>query len=433
MSVGLLLVSLIIIVGFLSHYQFVRTGFPGILFVILLGFLFGPVFGVVQVHEIDEYAPYLADLATIFILFEAGLAMNLRKIFDETPRAMLLTLLHIILCTGTVTAFLTFIGISPIYGALFGIMVSGNSAAILVPLIHSMHVREETVTSITLESTLNNVFQIVSFLALIEVIATGDVDVFQVAQGIAARFCVGGVVGSLIGLFWLNVLSRIKQEAYASMLTIAVLFAAFYLSEFLGGDRALCALLFGVILGNERVIRQLVGPTGGHGLDTRMDDFFPYIGTPSGDAEGLVWREYLVRFESEIAFLVRTFIFVYIGVSTTVTNPLWMLYGGILTALLFGMRVAAVYLATIRSPLQADRPLITVVLARGLNEAVLSVVFLTYNLPYTAMFQQIAFIIIILTNIITTIGVYRYTHNAHKAGPQEPPTDVNSEHRDAQA
>ncbi len=433
MSVGLLLVSLIIIVGFLSNYQFVRTGVPGILFVILLGFLFGPVFGVVQVHEIDEYAPYLADLATIFILFEAGMAMNLRRIFEETPRALLLTLLHLIFCTAAVTAFLTLIGVPTLYGALFGIMVSGNSAAILIPIIQTIRVREEAVTSITLESTLNNVFQVVSFLALIEVIATGDVDIFMVAQGIAARFCVGGVVGTLFGLFWLKALSRIKREAYASMLTIAVLFIAYYHSEFLGGDGALSALLFGAVLGNERVIRQLIGGTEGDTLDSTIDEVYQFIGTPMRDVEDAVWRTYLVRFESEIAFLVRTFIFVYMGVSINVTNPLWILYGGILTVLLFGTRVAAVTLATVRSSLQAERSLITVVLARGLNEAVLSVVFLTYNLPYTAMFQQIAFIIIILTNVITTLGVYRYTHPPYPAGAHGPPTAVDPDHRDPSA
>jgi hypothetical protein len=51
------------------------------------------------------------------------------------------------------------------------------------------------------------------------------------------------------------------------------------------------------------------------------------------------------------------------------------------------------------------------VLARGLNEAVLSVVFLSYNLPYSDMFQQVAFIIIIITNLLTTVGVYRYTRS----------------------
>ena len=165
-AIGLLLVSLIIIIGFLSNYQFTRTGFPGILFLILLGFLVGPIFNFVKTEDIAMYAPYLADLATILILFEAGLAMNLQKTFRETPRALLITLLNLFFGTVAVIAFFISIDIPPLYGALFGIMISGNSAAVLIPIIRSIKLKEEVTTVITLESTLNNVFQVVSFLAL---------------------------------------------------------------------------------------------------------------------------------------------------------------------------------------------------------------------------------------------------------------------------
>ena len=392
-SIGLMLVSLIIIIGFLSNYQFIRTGFPGILFLILLGFLFGPIFNVIKPEDISGYAPYLADLATILILFEAGLAMNLQKTFRETPRALMITLLHLCFCTTAVIVFFMSVEIPTLYSALFGIMISGNSAAVLIPIIRSIKLREEVTTVITLESTLNNVFQVVSFLALVGIVASGSIDVFVIARDVAARFCVGGVTGFMFGLFWLKVLSKIKREAHASMLTIAVLFISYYVSEYLGGDGALSALLFGIVLGNERLLSRITNV----------------------DRENLVLDEYMVRFESELAFLVRTFFFVYIGVTVNVSNPLWVLYGAILSVLLLVMRIAVIYIATIRSSLRSERPLISVVLARGLNEAVLSVVFLSYKLPYSDMFQQVAFIIIIITNLLTTIGVYRYTRSQRQA------------------
>jgi len=388
-AIGLLLVSLIIIIGFLSNYQFIRTGVPGILFLILLGFLFGPLFNLVKPGDVSEYAPYLATLATILILFEAGLAMNLQKTFRETPRALLITLLHLCFCTLAVTVFFTSVNVPSLYGALFGIMISGNSAAVLIPIIRSIKLKEEVATAITLESTLNNVFQVVSFLALLGIVASGSVDVFAIAQDIAARFCVGGVIGFLFGLFWLKILSTIKEEAFASMLTIAVLFVSYYVSEYLGGDGALSALLFGITLGNEHIFCRIINV----------------------DRESPVLDAYMVRFESELAFLVRTFFFVYIGVTINVSNPLWVLYGAILSTILLVMRLLAIFLATIRSSIQSERSLISSVLARGLNEAVLSVVFLSYNLPYSDMFQQIAFIIIIITNLLTTVGVYRYTRS----------------------
>jgi len=391
-AIGLLLVSLIIIIGFLSNYQFTRTGFPGILFLILLGFLVGPIFNFIKTEDIAGFAPYLADLATILILFEAGLAMNLQKTFRETPRALMITLLNLFFGTVAVIVFFMSIEIPPLYGALFGIMISGNSAAVLIPIIRSIKLKEEVTTAITLESTLNNVFQVVSFLALIGIVASGSFDVFVIAQDIAARFCVGGVIGFMFGLFWFKILSKIKREAYASMLTIAVLFVSYYISEYLGGNGALSALLFGLVLGNERLVFRIIDV----------------------ETESTALDEYMVRFESDLAFLVRTFFFVYIGVTVNVSNPLWILYGAILSVLLLVMRILVIYLATIRSSLRSERSLISVVLARGLNETVLSVIFLSYNLPYSDMFQQIAFIIIIITNLLTTIGVYKFTRLKRK-------------------
>jgi cell volume regulation protein A len=389
-SVALLLVSLIIIVGFLSNYQFIRTGFPGILFLILLGFLVGPrVFQLVNPNELTEYVPYLSDLATNLILFEAGLGMNLRKTFRETPRAITMTLVHLILCTLGVSLFLHYyLGIDLLYGALFGIMVSGNSAAALIHIMRSINVKEEVVTVVTLESTLNNVLQVVSFRALIEIITTGYLDVALVAQGVAARFCVGSVIGFLFGIFWLQILSRIKHERFESMLTIAVLFVSYYASEYLGGNGALSSLLFGIVLGNERFMDQL-------------------LGLP----QDLILDDYLVRFESELAFLIRTFFFVYIGLTINITNPDWILYGTIISAILLLMRVTATYLTTIGSSLKSERGLISMALSRGLNEAVLTVIFLNYGLAYSQMFQNIAFMVIIVTNILCTIGVYRYNHS----------------------
>ena len=135
-SVALLLVSLIIIVGFLSNYQFIRTGFPGVLFLILLGFLVGPrILQLVNPDELTEYVPYLSDLATNLILFEAGLGMNLRKTFRETPRALTMTLAHLFLCATGVSLFLHYyLGVIPIIHRFFWVKKQD-----IIVLISSQH------------------------------------------------------------------------------------------------------------------------------------------------------------------------------------------------------------------------------------------------------------------------------------------------------
>lgn len=387
-SLSLILVSFIIIIGFLSNYQFKRTGFPGILLLIFLGFLFGPITNVVKLEEIASLTPYLTDLAMIFILFDGGLVMNLKISLGEAPRAILMTVIHLILCTVAVTFFMMAIGIEPLFGALFGIMISGNSAAVLIPIVRSIKVSEETVSLITLESTLNNVFQVVSFLTIIGLITVGQLDLLVAAQDIAASFSIGGVIGCIFGFFWLHILLKIKRESFASMLTIAMVFIAYYTTEYLGGSGALCALLFGIVLGNEKSIFRII----------------------DRDVNEMVFNQYMRHFESELAFLIRTFFFVYIGLSINITSRIAIGYGVILSIILLAMRALATYLSTIRSSLQSERNIITVAMSRGLSEAVLSVIFLNYALPHSTLFQDIAFMIIILTNIMCTIGIYRFTH-----------------------
>jgi len=240
---SLIAISIVIIIGFLSSYQFNRTGFPGILFLIFLGFLFGPVFNIIKVEEVAIFAPYLTVLATILILFEGGLAMNIRETIRGTPRALLLTILVFVFSTIGVAFFMVLIGFDILYGTLLGIMISGNSAAVIIPIVHRIQVSQEAVSVVTLESTLNNVFNIVSFLAIVGIIEAGTVDLSFVVQGIAARFSVGAVIGIIIGVFWLNILVKIRKETFAYMLTVAILLLSYYLSEYLGGNGALTSLL----------------------------------------------------------------------------------------------------------------------------------------------------------------------------------------------
>ena len=397
-SISLILVSFIIIIGFLSNYQFKRTGFPGILLLILLGFLFGPITNLVKLGDIASLTPYLADLAMIFILFDGGLVMNLKVSLRETPRAILITVIHLVLCTVAVTFFMMWIGIEPLYGALFGIMISGNSAAVLIPLVRSIKVSEETVSLITLESTLNNVFQVVSFLAIVGLITVGKLDILAATQDIASSFSIGGVIGFIFGFFWLHILLKLKRESFSSMLTIAILFIAYYMTEYLGGSGALCALLFGIVLGNEKSIFRII----------------------NREVKEMVFNQYMRHFESELAFLIRTFFFVYIGLSINITSTIAIGYGAILSIILLAMRAIATYFSTIHSSLKSERNIITVAMSRGLSEAVLSIMLLNYGLPHATLFQDIAFMVIILTNIMCTIGIYRVTHKKQsKIGKEE--------------
>jgi cell volume regulation protein A len=204
------------------------------------------------------------------------------------------------------------------------------------------------------------------------------------------------MLGIVIGISWLSMLKRIVKASYSYMLTLGIALLAYALSEFLGGSGALCSLLFGIMLGNEKELYGIL----------RMKK-------PSNQ----VVDAGLKRFESEIAFLLRAFFFVYIGLIVTAPNLTTVAIGIALALTLLLIRIGVVHVATIRSELIQERAIMSALLTRGLASAVLATLPLQYADPVKypdvgRLFQQlspfyinITVVVILATAVITTVGI----------------------------
>jgi cell volume regulation protein A len=398
-TLALILAGGIIVIGFLSNYLFERTGFPDMLFLIILGILIGPVTSLVNPSSIISLAPYLAALALVFILFDGGMAMNIYRVFSESPRAAVLAIVGFIFSVAVTTLFMMFFvipGFPTIYSVLFGTIFGGSSSIAVISVASRIKVSEKCQTVLSLESVITDVLCIVLSLIVIEIILVGTVDLTSVAQSIIGRFSIGVVLGVLFGLAWLVVLKRIAKTSYAFMLTLAIVLLAYAVSEFFGGSGALSSLLFGIMLGNEKQVHTIL----------RMKN------QSNMGVDGA-----LKRFESEIAFLLRTFFFVYIGLIVTVNSIQTVLIGCVLSVLLLLVRFGAVTLATVRCELNKERPIMGVMLTRGLAAAVLATLPLQYADPLkypeagpifqtlSPIYVNLAVLIILITAVIATIGI----------------------------
>jgi cell volume regulation protein A len=403
----------IIVIGFLSNYFFERTGFPDMMLLIILGIIIGPITGFIKGDSIVGLAPYLAALALVFILFDGGMALNIYRVFAESPRATVLAIVGFTLNVIVTTLFMMYIvipGTPLLYSILFGTMFGGSSSIVIISLASRIKVSEKCSTVLSLESALTDILCIVFSLIVIEVILSGTVDLTTIGQSIASRFSIGAVLGIIFGFVWISMLKRISKTSYAYMLTLAVVLLAYAFSESLGGSGSLCSLLFGIMLGNEKEIYKML----------RMER-----------PVNMAVDAGLKRFESEIAFLLRTFFFVYIGMIVTIGDNTIMIVGIILSLILLLVRFGAVTLTTIRSELTEERAIMTVMLTRGLAAAVLATLPLQYAAQYAAdntvypeagpIFQQLApyyinlaVVIILATAIIATAGVPILKHRAKK-------------------
>ncbi|MEM3443234.1 MAG: cation:proton antiporter, partial [Candidatus Bathyarchaeia archaeon] len=225
-------------------------------------------------------------------------------------------------------------------------------------------------------------------------------DITTISQSIASRFSTGIVLGAAFGLIWLSILKRVKKATYSYMLTLAVVILAYAFTEFLGGSGALCSLLFGVMLGNEREIYKILR-----------------IEKPSNSAVDAG----LKRFESEVAFLLRTFFFVFIGLMVSIRDLNTVIIGVILSLLILLIRFGSVTLATLHSnELVKERPLMVIMLTRGLAAAVLATLPLQYSnaeaiqkygdpakifSEISYLYINLAVLIILSTAIIATVGI----------------------------
>ena len=375
-SVALIVSALIILIGFSANYLFNKTGLPDMLILIFLGVLFGPILGVFNPTAVKTFAPYIAALALAYILFDGGIGLNLRKVIFNSPRAVLLAVSGFVFSVLGVGLFMVVVFNVPIvYGLLFGSIFGGSSSVVVISLASKIRISEKASITLILESAITDILCIVISLSLLDVIIKGQTDIGAIGLGIVGKFLIGAVIGLVLGFAWLFALKRVASIPFSYMLTLGIVLMGYAFSEGLGGSGALSALIFGLILGNERGIMRLFRQNGFNGNDVGNNGkIFLFV------SKGLK------RFESEVAFLIRTFFFVFLGIIVSISSWGILLYGVLLSIILLATRFGAVLITTLKSSLHKERPIMTLILTRGLAAAVLATLPAQYGLSYSNLF-----------------------------------------------
>lgn len=383
--------GIIIAIGFLANVLFKKTGFSDTLFLILIGIILGPVFSVFSREELLPITPFLTALTLMIILFDAGLNMEIYKVISQSFRATILSVMYVLAATAFVSMFAFFIlNFTWLEALMLGPMTAGTSSVVIIPLISKLSVNENVKITLSLESTITDVLNIVIVLTLLKVYL-GDSTSFQVmASTIVARFAVGVLIGFFVGIIWVKIMDIVKRQEYTYMLTISALILSYVGSELLGGSGSLTALLFGLTLGNYQEIYKTL----------RRKTDLSYMQETT---------KIVKHFQGEISFLMHAFFFVFLGV---VYLPDWsgMLFAGIIIAVNIVFRYAAVTISTYKTDMYRYRKLVTLMCGTGLANATLSI--MVYNTlttqptpaPHAYLYPLIVANIIIINNIITSIA-----------------------------
>jgi cell volume regulation protein A len=388
-----LLAGVILILGFLGDFLFKRTSIPDILILIILGFLIGPVFKLINPADLTPATQFFASLALLIILFDSGLNLNLFKTLKNSPRAMLLAFIGIVISMGLTTLFTHFILNWDFFeGLILGAIVGGTSSAIVIPIVARMkNIEGKISTILSLESVFTDALVVVIGLTLIQFLAhsSGGNALSMIPTGIATQFSIAIVIGAVLGVVWLRILKIIRNSLYDDILTLAIVLLFYSIVESLNGNGAIFALTFGLVLGNGYIISKM----------------FKMKSTIEAS-------KIMKKFHAQISFLIRTFFFVYLGLIISFNNYILILYGVVIAAILLAGRYASVLITSVGNEvLKKNKKILTFMIPRGLAAAVMAQIVVSSNVPHGNMFSDLVITIIVTTVLIASISSFFINRN----------------------
>jgi cell volume regulation protein A len=376
----------------LGNIFFRKTGWPEVLFLIIVGVIVGPVLNIFPRQELFPILPIISTFTLIMILFHGGMELNLSEVLSGSFRALFQASAYFAIGVAGTSAFLHFImGWELIDSLMFGSIVSQTGEVVIISMAKRLNLRPESATLVTLEAIITSIFNIVFFFAFLETRLGGTLDFAGTLILVIAKFSIGIVIGGIMGAFWLKILSFLAKEELIHMATIGYIIVGYVASETLGGSGALTVLAIGIVLVNEKEVFQLL----------RMGSPPPVFSEV---------KTYLYRFQGEISFLLRTFFFVLLGLMFDTSQSSLLVglsYGLPVIGILLIVRYGVASVSTWKSPMGTDRVTITGMCALGLTPALLILIPLQYNLPNSYLYTAIVTNIIIATNLITSIAAMK--------------------------
>ena len=376
----LLAAGVVIFAGVAGEAFFRRTGVPEVAFLMILGVILGPVLGIVQIEAVMAIVPYFAALALIIIMFDGGLNLNLKRLVSTAHFATALVVGGFIISVALVSVGAHFIlGWGWLESLLLGSIVGGSSSAIVFGLVRQIGISKDARSVLSFESALTDILATIVAFVMLEAVFTGQFNTDTLLSSMGRAAAVGLILGFGVGIPWLYITTRMVNTQHVYMLTLGMLFVLFFLAVNFGESGALTALVFGLMLGNRK----------------KLTDWLriPFRSIDHDDPT-----------HNQLTFLVRSFFFVFVGLMATLGRIEYIVFGIVMTVLVYYGRAIVVKLTLTKRFSDLDKRITRVMIPRGLAAAVLATFPITMGLDNAEAYLQIVFFIILTSVIITTMG-----------------------------
>ncbi|MBI3180676.1 MAG: cation:proton antiporter [Myxococcales bacterium] len=350
-TVILAALAALVFVGLALEELFRRTGIPDVLGLLAIGFVVSAT-GLVDLGDLQGVAPVFTTTALVLILFEGAVRLTLSELRSALRASLVITLVNFVLTTAVVAVVaLALFPMRPLAAVLLGAILGGTSSAVVIPMVQNLKVSQDVRTALSLESALSDVLCIVFALALVGALSSGGVQWGEVGLDLAKGFGGAVALGVAAAGGWVFGLRALRQKRASLVVVGAAVFIVYALAEALSTFGAIAVLSFGVVLGNAQAIAR------------RGGDRNAGLGLFEGE------RVFL----SEMAFLLKVFFFVYLGIALKVDGYEPIVFGGVVTIAFFAVRplVVRVSLPPARTS-RSDAVVASALVPKGLAAAVLA-------------------------------------------------------------
>jgi NhaP-type Na+/H+ or K+/H+ antiporter len=390
MATTILFIGLMVFFAHFLSLQFRTTSVPDVLVLMLVGILLGPVLGVVTAEDFGKAGSLIATIALVVILFESGTSLNLRVLGGTLKTSGTLSLLCFVL-TAVIVALLGFylLDLSPFAAMLLGVTLGGTSSAVVIPMAESLGLSPRPAAVVVLESALTDMLCIVGVFALLQAYSHGGVEPGRLAGSVLAALFVAAVFGVLGGIGWLMVLGRVRDFPNTISSTLAYVFIVYGATEGLGFSGAIAALTLGITLTNFEKF-------GLHRLKSIDEQIEPL-------------NEMDFAFYREAVFLLKTYFFVYLGVSIHFGELSLAVVAVVMVLLIYAMRtVLTGFVLRDASYSLRDAAITSMLAPKGLAAAVLAALPLQYGVSGGETIRDTTYMVVLVSIALTALLVMAF-------------------------
>jgi cell volume regulation protein A len=336
-NIVVILISLTLFLAYLSGILFTLTRIPDMVWMISFGIMLGPVLGLFEADAIADLIPFVVVMALNLLMFEAGLNVDLKTFKESLEKSGYLGVITFTLTVFVVGNLLHYLLPSTFTiteGLLFGAMIGGTSTATVISILGCIGMTSsdagECRLFLVLESIVTDSLSIVTTMTLIRLIQMPDIPLTEGFKDIVFVFSVASLVGFALGVLWVQILDVARNRPFNYIMTIAVLSMSYIIGEQMGGPGAgaLSGLIFGLTMTN-----------------------YPLLAARFNLKQNVrVEKRRLRAFYEEITFLIKSLLFLFVGLQFSIT-PAYIALGIGLASVIGVVRYAAVTLTKLFVPL----------------------------------------------------------------------------------